>query len=99
MKLMIDCVSCAGPEQDAVSRRGALQAAVSAAAALSLSNGFVTSGPAQAAGQSSLAVDMLRSSSAKILACQLHSMSSLRHIAGCGPDQSYLHAKSRILII
>ena len=40
----------AAAEQDAVSRRGALQAAVSAAAALSLSNGFVTSGPAIAAG-------------------------------------------------
>ncbi len=41
----------AGPEQDAVSRRGALQAAVSAVAALSFGNSFVTSGPAQAAGE------------------------------------------------
>ena len=99
MKLMVDFVSPAGPEQNAVSRRGALQAAVSAAAALSLSNGFVTSGPAQAAGYSSLAVGMLTSLSAKHFRYQLYSVSSLQHIAGCGPDQSRLHAKNRILII
>ena len=39
----------AGPEQDTMNRRAALQAAASVAAGLSLTNGFITTGPAAAA--------------------------------------------------